>query len=37
VVDRKVLKVLGREEGVIDILQALAKFITANRLTWRAA
>jgi hypothetical protein len=37
VIDRKVLKVLGGEEAVIDILQALAKSITANRRKRRAA
>ena len=37
VIDRKVLKVLGGEEAVIDILQALAKSITANRRKHRAA
>jgi hypothetical protein len=37
VIDRKVLKMLGREEAVIDILPALVKSITANRWKWRAA
>jgi hypothetical protein len=34
---KKALKVLGREEAVIGILQALAKSITANRRKRRAA
>ncbi len=37
VIDRKVLEVLGGEEAVIDILQTLAKSITAVRKKRRAA
>jgi len=37
VIDRRVLEALGGEEAVIDILQALAKSITATRRKRRAA
>ena len=37
VIDKRVLKALGGEEAVMDILQALARSITATRRKRRAA